>query len=58
MMLIIQNFLRPTAVADGRWIFINGNNTPRIARVDFQLLKQQKLLKYQIPEVTTALHSN
>ncbi|HEY5564095.1 MAG TPA: nitrous oxide reductase, partial [Rhodothermia bacterium] len=26
-------------VPDGRWIFINGNNTPRVARVDLTLFE-------------------
>lgn len=34
-------------VPDGRWIFINGNNTPRIARVDLTTMETTEIL--QIP---------
>ncbi len=32
---------------DGRWIFVNGNNTPRIARVDLTRMETEEIL--QIP---------
>lgn len=32
---------------DGRWIFINGNNTPRIARIDLSLMHTTEIV--QIP---------
>ena len=32
-------------VADGRWIFINGNNTPRVARVDLTLFETEEILE-------------
>jgi nitrous-oxide reductase len=34
-------------VPDGRWIFINGNNTPRIARVDLTKFETEEII--QIP---------
>jgi nitrous-oxide reductase len=34
-------------VPDGRWIFINGNNTPRIARIDLTTFETDEIL--QIP---------
>ncbi len=30
---------------DGRWIFINGNNTPRIARIDLQTFETEEILE-------------
>jgi nitrous-oxide reductase len=32
-------------VADGRWIFINGNNTPRIARIDLTKFETVEILE-------------
>jgi nitrous-oxide reductase len=32
-------------VPDGRWLFINGNNTPRIARLDLTLFETQEILE-------------
>ncbi len=32
-------------VPDGRWIFINGNNTPRVARVDLSLFETTEILE-------------
>ena len=34
-------------VPDGRWLFINGNNTPRIARIDLTRFETEEIL--QIP---------
>ena len=34
-------------VPDGRWLFINGNNTPRIARIDLKKFETEEIL--QIP---------
>ncbi len=34
-------------VPDGRWLFINGNNTPRIARIDLRAFETSEIL--QIP---------
>ncbi|MEO8946481.1 MAG: nitrous oxide reductase, partial [Gemmatimonadaceae bacterium] len=34
-------------VPDGRWLFINGNNTPRIARIDLKRFETTEIL--QIP---------
>jgi nitrous-oxide reductase len=31
--------------ADGRWIFINGNNTPRIARIDLSYMETRETLE-------------
>ena len=32
-------------VADGRWIFINGNNTPRVARVDLTKFETEEIIE-------------
>ncbi|HUF09557.1 MAG TPA: Sec-dependent nitrous-oxide reductase [Rhodothermales bacterium] len=32
-------------VPDGRWIFINGNNTPRVARIDLGLFETEEILE-------------
>lgn len=32
-------------IADGRWIFINANNTPRIARVDLKTFKTAEIIE-------------
>ncbi len=32
-------------VPDGRWLFINGNNTPRIARIDLTLFETEEILE-------------
>jgi nitrous-oxide reductase len=32
-------------VPDGRWIFINGNNTPRVARVDLTRFETEEILE-------------
>ncbi|MDA0684815.1 MAG: Sec-dependent nitrous-oxide reductase [Bacteroidetes bacterium] len=32
-------------VPDGRWLFINGNNTPRIARIDLTTFETQEILE-------------
>jgi len=32
-------------VPDGRWLFINGNNTPRIARIDLSLMETVEILE-------------
>jgi nitrous-oxide reductase len=31
--------------ADGRWVFINGNNTPRIARIDLSYMETREVLE-------------
>jgi nitrous-oxide reductase len=36
-------------VFDGRWLFVNGNNTPRIARVDLKTFETVEIL--EIPDV-------
>jgi nitrous-oxide reductase len=36
-------------VFDGRWLFVNGNNTPRIARVDLETFETVEIL--EIPDV-------
>lgn len=36
---------RTNGVADGRWIFINGNNTPRIARIDLTKFETVEILE-------------
>ncbi len=32
-------------VPDGRWIFINGNNTPRVARIDLSVFETTEILE-------------
>ena len=32
-------------VPDGRWIFINGNNTPRVARIDLTTFETEEILE-------------
>ena len=32
-------------MTDGRWLFINGNNTPRIARVDLTRFETEEILE-------------
>ncbi len=32
-------------VTDGRWLFINGNNTPRVARIDLGLFETEEILE-------------
>ena len=32
-------------VADGRWLFINGNNTPRIARLDLTTFETSEIIE-------------
>jgi nitrous-oxide reductase len=32
-------------VPDGRWVFINGNNTPRIARIDLSTFETQEIVE-------------
>lgn len=34
---------------DGRWLFVNGNNTPRIARIDLETFTTEEIL--EIPDV-------
>jgi nitrous-oxide reductase len=36
---------RTNGEADGRWIFINGNNTPRIARIDLTTFETKEILE-------------
>jgi nitrous-oxide reductase len=40
--------------ADGRWVFINGNNTPRIARIDLEYFETRETLEIPTPAATTA----
>ncbi|UCD24518.1 MAG: Sec-dependent nitrous-oxide reductase [Gemmatimonadota bacterium] len=32
-------------VTDGRWVFINGNNTPRVARIDLSLFETEEIIE-------------
>lgn len=32
-------------IPDGRWVFINGNNTPRIARIDLKTFKTAEIIE-------------
>ncbi|MBV6446025.1 MAG: Nitrous-oxide reductase [Ignavibacteriaceae bacterium] len=36
---------RKEAIADGRWLFINGNNTPRIARIDLKEFETAEIIE-------------
>lgn len=36
---------RTDGKADGRWIFINGNNTPRIARIDLRSFETKEIIE-------------
>jgi len=36
---------RTNGEADGRWIFINGNNTPRIARIDLKTFETKEIIE-------------
>jgi len=40
-------------VADGKWVFVNGNNTPRLARIDLTTFRTAEI--FQIVAVTIAL---
>ncbi|HEX8716025.1 MAG TPA: Sec-dependent nitrous-oxide reductase [Gemmatimonadaceae bacterium] len=40
-------FSQTNGVPDGRWLFINGNNTPRVARIDLTRFETTEIL--QIP---------
>jgi nitrous-oxide reductase len=40
---------KTNGVADGRWLFINGNNTPRIARIDLTTFETVEII--EIPNV-------
>ena len=43
-------------VPDGRWLFINGNNTPRIARIDLTRFETSEII--QIPNATSSSTSS
>jgi nitrous-oxide reductase len=36
---------RTDGIADGRWLFINGNNTPRIARIDLRTFETKEIIE-------------
>lgn len=36
---------RNAGIADGRWLFINGNNTPRIARIDLKEFETAEIIE-------------
>jgi len=36
---------RTNGTADGRWLFINGNNTPRIARIDLTTFETKEIIE-------------
>ncbi len=44
-MRTIRRCRRPTGSPDGRWLFINGNNTPRIARLDLTTMETAEILE-------------
>ena len=33
------------AIQDGRWVFGNGNNTPRIARIDLKTFRTAEIIE-------------
>ncbi|MEX0685550.1 MAG: Sec-dependent nitrous-oxide reductase [Balneolales bacterium] len=39
------NFSRTNSTPDGRWIFINANNTPRVARIDLTSFETQEIIE-------------
>lgn len=41
-------------VLDGRWIFMNGNNTPRVARVDLTTFETAEIMEIPIVRETIA----
>jgi nitrous oxide reductase len=56
MILIIQNYPQADGVADGRWLFINANNTPRIARIDLTTFKTAEIIEIPNQVETMGLH--
>ena len=44
-------------IPDGRWLFINGNNTPRIARIDLTTFETAEIIEIPNRAETTALLS-
>ncbi len=34
-----------SGVADGKWVFVNGNNTPRLARVDLKTFRTSEIIE-------------
>jgi nitrous-oxide reductase len=38
-------FSQTNGVPDGRWLFINGNNTPRIARIDLREMETAEIME-------------
>ena len=45
MILTIQTFLKQHGELDGRWVFINGNNTPRIAKIDLTTFETTEIIE-------------
>lgn len=41
-------------MADGKWVFVNGNNTPRLARIDLTTFRTAEILELLIAGVTIA----
>jgi nitrous-oxide reductase len=41
---------------DGRWIFANANNTPRVARVDLKTFKTEEIIEFLILQEITLHH--
>jgi nitrous-oxide reductase len=45
MIRITRNSLLTNGNHDGRWLFINGNNTPRIARIDLTTFETKEIIE-------------
>ena len=39
------NLSQTDGVPDGRWLFINGNNTPRVARIDLSTFETEEIIE-------------
>ena len=42
---------------DGRWIFVNGNNTPRIARISLATFETEEIISFSRFRRMTSIHS-
>lgn len=56
VMLTTPELSQTNGETDGRWIFINGNNTPRIARIDLSTFETAELFRFLTVEVITVHH--
>ena len=48
---------RTDGQTDGRWLFVNGNNTPRVARIDLKTFETVEIMECLTQPVTTARHT-